>query len=526
MIRSIERTSRVWVRVAVLFLVIVGSLALVTAVTLAAQSSPVVESEAAVASPDCVDFESLPLSGEYVVGDVFVDSGVIMRALPFEWSNGTVYTGGIASIGNTGFAGGTGREIQLNNINLAFDFGQPLNGLSILFGEYGGNLNLMVNGVFTNFLNFADLNGQVIGDVTFFVINGLGNDTGYLRMAGPIAEFSVGGQELWIDDACPETNCVDFEDLVPGTSYVVNDVFVDSGVPVTVRPFEFTGGGVFTNGTATVSNAGLAGGSGLDMNANNVNLVFQFAYPLKGLSFDFGEYGGNVNLMVNGVFTNVLNFSNLHTAMMGGVRVIVVGGPIGRVYLFGEVSEFAVGGQELWIDNVCPESCCVDFESLPPMASYNVGDAFMDSGAHMALFPFEWSGGTVYTGGVATADSSGLSGGSGQDMHLNNINMAVDFGMPVSHLSLLFGEYGGNLNLEVNGVFTNFTIFADLDGTMLGGTAVSVVNGFGNDRGKLAFDGVIFSFKIGGQELWVDDICAVRMDKRLFLPIILKPELE
>ncbi len=91
MIRSIERTSRVWVRVAVLFLVIVGSLALVTAVTLAAQSSPVVESEAAVASPDCVDFESLPLSGEYVVGDVFVDSGVIMRALPFEWSNGTVY---------------------------------------------------------------------------------------------------------------------------------------------------------------------------------------------------------------------------------------------------------------------------------------------------------------------------------------------------------------------------------------------------------------------------------------------------
>lgn len=155
-------------------------------------------------TPPCVGFESLTLGTTYHVGDSFVDSGVVITAQPFVWSNGTPTSNGYAQVGNAGLAGGAGLEMQVNNINLEFDFGRPLLGLSLDFGEYGGNLNIQINGDFRNFENFADINGLVIGGVKVFVANGLGNDKGHLGLTGIIHQFSVGGQELWIDDVCPE----------------------------------------------------------------------------------------------------------------------------------------------------------------------------------------------------------------------------------------------------------------------------------------------------------------------------------
>ena len=434
-------------------------------------------------------------------------------------------TTGLAEVGNAGLAGSAGHELAVNNINLSFDFGQPLTALSFLFGEYGGNLNIEINGDFRNVDNFADINGLIIGGVKLFVVNGLGNDMGFVRMDGLIGAFMIGGQELWLDDVCPETNCVDFEDLTPGSTYLVDDSFVDSGILVNVAPFVWSDGTVFTDGVATVSTAGLAGGSGLEINTNNVNLAFQFMYPLKGLSFDFGEYGGNVNIEVNGDFRNIQNFANINGLVVGGVPVVVIdglGNDQGKVFLLGPVSSFAVGGQELWLDNICPETCCVDFEGVPPAATYAVGDDFFDSEAHMTLYPFTWGDGTVFTGGVATVGHAGLAGGTGQEMNLNNINMGFDFGHPVSSLSLLFGEYGGNLNIEVNGDFVNFNDFTDINGMTIGGASVSVINGTGNDKGKLMLDGVIFDFRVGGQELVIDDVCATRMKMKQYLPVIMK----
>jgi hypothetical protein len=155
-------------------------------------------------TPPCVGFESLTLGATYHVGDSFVDSGAVITAHPFVWSNGTPTSDGYAQVGNAGLAGGAGLEMQVNNINLEFDFGQPLVGLSLKFGEYGGNLNIEINGDFRNFQNFADIHGLVIGGVQVVVANGLGNDKGHLGLTGVIHDFSVGGQELWLDDVCPE----------------------------------------------------------------------------------------------------------------------------------------------------------------------------------------------------------------------------------------------------------------------------------------------------------------------------------
>ena len=150
---------------------------------------------------------------------------------------------------------------------------------------------------------------------------------------------------------------------------------------------------------------------------------------------------------------------------------------------------------------------CINFESPALGASYNVGDAFTDSGATMTIGPFQWSNTNWTSGGHATIDDEGLAGGSGQDLTINNVNVGVGFPATPNVVHLRFGEYGGNLNLEVNGDFQNFNNFADLNGTVIGGASVAVTNGFGNDQGTLMLTGEVHSLAVGGQELAVDEIC-------------------
>lgn len=151
----------------------------------------------------CVDFDALAEGETYQVGDSFVASGVTITGRPFIFSNGTPTENGFARIESGGQAGGTGQDVQVNNINLAFAFPTPWPALSLRFGEFGGNLNVEINGDFRNIDNFADINGLQIGGVNVTVITGADN-RGMLNVNGVVNAFAIGGQELWIDDVCPE----------------------------------------------------------------------------------------------------------------------------------------------------------------------------------------------------------------------------------------------------------------------------------------------------------------------------------
>ena len=151
------------------------------------------------AAASCVGFEDLALSTTYAVGSVFSDSGVTIIGKTFYWSSGTPYSGGYSLVENGGMAGGSGNELQVNNINLGFDFGGPIPGLTLLYGEYGGNLNIEINGDFRNFERFAAINGLLIGGVQVTAVD-LGGSLGQLQLDGTIHSFAIGGQELWIDD--------------------------------------------------------------------------------------------------------------------------------------------------------------------------------------------------------------------------------------------------------------------------------------------------------------------------------------
>jgi hypothetical protein len=131
----------------------------------------------------------------------------------FVWANSISTDKGYARIGNRGRAGGTGREVRVNNINLCFgaNFGQVLKHIKFAFGEYGGNLNLMINRQFVNFQNFKEIHGQIIGGVKVNIVRGgTGNDSGEIELIGTINDqrwwghLAIGGQELLIDNFCWE----------------------------------------------------------------------------------------------------------------------------------------------------------------------------------------------------------------------------------------------------------------------------------------------------------------------------------
>lgn len=152
----------------------------------------------------CVNFQSLPGGAAMGVGTTFTDSGINMRTLSFQWDNGAWTNGGVAVVDALNAAGGTGLELNLNNITVAFSLGQqPASLIRLRFGEYGGNLNIKLNNDFRNFQNMQDIDGAVIGGVAVQVpTGGNGNDMGTLRLSGTIHSFSIGGQEFYIDDVC------------------------------------------------------------------------------------------------------------------------------------------------------------------------------------------------------------------------------------------------------------------------------------------------------------------------------------
>ena len=149
----------------------------------------------------CVEFETLVPGTVYRVADSFSEAGIDVRLLPFEWSGGSAYHDGRADIGLAGQAGGSGLELEANNILVEFDLGDTQLA-TLRFAELGGNVNLVVNGDARNVHNLSSLNGNTVGGAFVTVVNGFGNDSGTIRLEGAIESLAIGGQEFWLDDIC------------------------------------------------------------------------------------------------------------------------------------------------------------------------------------------------------------------------------------------------------------------------------------------------------------------------------------
>lgn len=162
----------------------------------------------------CIDFEDVSLGTRISVGsgpgNSYQPALADIAAHEFVWGNGSATTAGFSIIENNGRAGGSGHEAQVNNTTLYVETGAEIVYMRLAFGEFGGNLNLVLNNEFVNFENFAEIDGYTVGGVNISVFGGGGgNDMGVVEFRGEMrqldggfGQFGLGGQELWIDDIC------------------------------------------------------------------------------------------------------------------------------------------------------------------------------------------------------------------------------------------------------------------------------------------------------------------------------------
>jgi hypothetical protein len=159
-----------------------------------------------------------------------------------------------------------------------------------------------------------------------------------------------------------------FDDLVVGSQVNVVDTFTSSSLTIYALPFQWTNGSWTSNGFAEVRDD-MPSGTDNAMFLNNANLGFNL--NASCIYITYCDMGGNINFIANGSEIAVPDMTDLNSVNIPGLTlnatpdavnqecgVLEIKGTL-ELQQFQETKEmyqitFAVGGQELFIDDVCP----------------------------------------------------------------------------------------------------------------------------------------------------------------------------
>lgn len=162
-----------------------------------------------------------------------------------------------------------------------------------------------------------------------------------------------------VDDCTPAPAPIDFDDLTVGDQYGVGETFTSGAAGLAVLPLVPATEGI---GFVMVDPAGDAGGSGLELFVNDALADFSFPTRVDGISLRFLHGTGVGRLALNGVARDTsFGFPELDGQTIGGVLVSIVEGEAGdEMTLDGRIRSFAIGGVELYVDDVAPRASCPD----------------------------------------------------------------------------------------------------------------------------------------------------------------------
>ena len=303
-------------------------------------------------------FDDVALGKTYYCMDMDSSSGVNYAFSDFEMTPGVFSNNGHAYIDNSGNACGANNELALSNIYVTYDYagsGGPEKDPRILFGWYGGSLNLSINGDrhwAANPMGFP----PVIGGCNVNLIP-LGGGCGRIDITGTVNTISFGGQEFWLDDIGNQLDNCDwgYEDLSPGLAMGPGSSFVTSGLPSKVRAFTLWDGSPFTSGNVRVSLSNQACNTGKEISLNSALVshdILGSGVSYENVEWAYGYYGGGINFEVNGDFRYENNINALDGQTVGGclVTIVPVTSTCGWIKLDGIVDTIAIGGQELFVD--------------------------------------------------------------------------------------------------------------------------------------------------------------------------------
>jgi len=174
--------------------------------------------------------------------------------------------------------------------------------------------------------------------------------------------------------------CLQFEDQTSGAQYNFGQVLTTSGTQISVEQDSWT-----SNGQLRIDNRGYARGSGLDLNLRNANAHLLLPYPVPTVTMSFAELGGHNKIKINTVSQDIQDLVDLNGSVVGGVGVAVFATKegnnwYGTLVLAGPINDFSLGGQEVWIDNVCfPGSTNAQIGSrILFEARYDAGQSYTD----------------------------------------------------------------------------------------------------------------------------------------------------
>jgi hypothetical protein len=147
---------------------------------------------------------------------------------------------------------------------------------------------------------------------------------------------------------------------------------------------------------------------------------------------------------------------------------------------------------------------CTSFDEYPVGTRFDVGDRITSPVVDVSFEQGNWP-----AGGYARIDDRGYAKGYCNDLQVNNTNIVATPQYPTSSIALRFAELGGRVALGVNGPPSEAQDLVDFSGVSVGGTQVTIAaTKEGNNwYGVLQVTGPIHDLTLGGQELWLDDVC-------------------
>jgi hypothetical protein len=162
-----------------------------------------------------------------------------------------------------------------------------------------------------------------------------------------------------------QVECVDFDSLLPGSTFQVGDYFKDSGSVGIIQAYRWIDNSLTLDGDMSVFNEDAEYMESNDENPyvllKEVNLALVFDCPVEGLHFKYAHWMGGLNISINGDKW-CTSLSKMNGEKIGGAQVTVTTDPTinngheeGVVMLTGHIDSFSVGGEQLAIDDVCSE---------------------------------------------------------------------------------------------------------------------------------------------------------------------------
>ncbi len=351
---------------------------------------------ASMSFADSVDFEAEPLNSTYGAAYfhspndlIFVEDGVLVYITNYINNGNEYFTfGRIKESLPAPIDFHNGHIFQLNNVGAIFDFTGP-GDATFEFAHFGGKINIEVNsgGVLVAD-HFSDLAGNLAPGLTLSVTGTSvpGGHKGTVTISGDVNRLRIGGQELYIDEVTgggnlPIDDCtyaVTHETLNVGLSWgdsfgnsPGDAMFAEDGIKVFCEEFSYGGSNLVFGENQVILTPHPAFGFQRVMGFSKIANFYDVGaleINIASVSFEILTYGGVHNLQVNDGPLLVEEFTSMPGQVDSDIFMTVdstpfPGGYRALVTLTGNVVSLIVGGETMYLDNLC----VVEADGLSPV---------------------------------------------------------------------------------------------------------------------------------------------------------------